>query len=155
MGRNLFFLYILYILTFAFQIINASGHLILHTTLVFKEFYYDMPMTTVFGLFFLYFNLIFGYIFITLFREYFIEKEKNYNLATQIWYLGVGIGFGAIGGYSLYLPIFGIMLYPYASILMMFYPIIIGYAILHHHLFDARYAIMRVLRVIFILLLTG
>ncbi|GAB0174693.1 MAG: hypothetical protein HHAS10_05720 [Candidatus Altimarinota bacterium] len=154
-GRNLFFLYILYILTFAFQIINASGHLILDTTLVFKEFYYDMPMTTAFGIFFLYFNLTFTYIFIILFRQYFIEREKNYNLATQIWYLGVGIGFGAVGGYSLYLPIFGIMLYPYASILMMFYPIIIGYAILHHHLFDARYAIMRVLRVIFILSLTG
>ncbi|MBP9812733.1 hypothetical protein KBC86_05085, partial [Candidatus Gracilibacteria bacterium] len=154
-GRLLFFLYILYAITFAFQIINASGHLIINTTYVFSEFYYDMPMTSLFAGFFLYFNLIFGYVFLKLFREYFHERDRNYNLATQIWYLGVGIGFGAIGGYSLYLPIFGFMIYPYASILMMFYPIIIGYAILHHHLFDARYAIMRVLRVIFILGLTA
>lgn len=153
-GRSLFFLYILYAITFAFQIINASGHLIVDTTLVFSEFYYDMPMTTLFGWYFVYFNFVFSYIFVTLFREYARERNRNYNLATQIWYLWVGIGFWAIWWYSLYFPIFGIMVYPYASILMMFYPIIIGYAILHHHLFDARYAIMRVLRVIFILVLT-
>lgn len=154
-GRWLFFLYILYAITFSFQMINASGHLIINTTLVFWEFYYDMPMTHIFWWFFAYFNLTFWLIFVTLFREYIKEREHNYNLSTQIWYLWVGIGFGAIGGYSLYLPIFGIMLYPYASILMMFYPIIIWYAILHHHLFDARYAIMRVLRVLFILVLTA
>lgn len=51
-------------------------------------------------LIFLYFNLIFGYVFLKLFREYFHERDRNYNLATQIWYLGVGIWFGAIWGYS-------------------------------------------------------
>lgn len=112
-------------------------------------------MTTVFFWFFLFFSAVFVLIFFILIREYLRERSRNYNLSTQIWYLWMGIGFWAIWGYSLFFPIFGFLYYPYASILMIFYPIIIGYAILHHHLFDARYAILRVLRVLIILTTTA
>lgn len=148
--KHMIFIYLLYAITFIFHLINASGNLIEKVTFLFDEFYFDIPMNTYFWYYFIFFNLVFTYIFFILIQAYQKFVHHNKALSDQVLFLGVGIWFWAFGGYALYLPVLGLSIYPYMSILMMFYPIIIGYAILNHHLFDARYAILRVLRLFFI-----
>lgn len=124
---------------------------------MFDSIYFDAPMSIYFKLFLFYFNAVFTYIFFILFRSYTSQQQgkSNTELSHQIKFFGIWIGFWAVWWYAVYLPILWIEIYPYTSILMTFYPIIMGYAILKHHLFDARSAILSILRIIFIAFLAG
>lgn len=133
--------------TLLFHVLNFRGDLIDATKLLFGEIYFDIPITHYFLWFFGYFNIIFGWIFYLLIQWY-IQSRKSSN--TELWkkilFFGIWIWAWSIWWYAVYMPLFGIDIYPYASILMWLYPMIVWYAIVYHHLFDARYAILQLLR---------
>lgn len=99
--------YLLIVITIIFHILNFSGKLIDSTELLFGSIYFDIPMSDYSKVFLLYFNGVFSWIFIMLFFSYREAKALlNKEFSQRILFFAAGIGAGAIGGYSLYLPLF-------------------------------------------------
>lgn len=110
---------------------------------VFDEFYYDSPPALLYPLFTLYF---FG---LTIFSHYILFRTYQTNAAqekpneveqSKIRYFFMATLVGFVGGGFSFLPVYGIDVYPITNFAVTIYPIIMGYAILRHHLFDIRVA---------------
>lgn len=140
---------LLIVITVIFHYLNIQWVLIDRVTLLFNSIYFDMPMTLSFKVFFFYFNLVFTWIFIILILSYLKEKSvTDFEQRKKILFFSIWISCWAIWWYSVYFPILWFNIYPYGSLIMSFYPIVIGYSILRHHLFDAKYAILQIMRLL-------
>ncbi len=136
-----------YGITGVFYLLNLYGILIPNVTLLFGEMYFNTPYSASFMLFFGFFTILFGIIFDLLLRAYRDTLRSSKDL---IFYFSLGLCVGLIGYGSLLFPVFNIDFYPYGTILIAIYPLIIGFAILNQNLFNAKYWFLQLLRVIFI-----
>lgn len=150
--RRKWVLFIGYFLTLIFHTFNVSWLLIQEVTFMYNEIYIDTPYSAYFFCFSLFFNAIFVFIFYLLFRAYKKSREEEKK---RVLYFSTGIAVGVFGWGALFLPVYWINIYPYTAILTWLYPVIIGYSILHHHLFDARSAILQILRIVFIIVISA
>lgn len=135
---------LLYILAIIFSILAVSSDLLIaNMRFVFGEFFYDSPPGLLYPLFTAYFfgSTIFSHVL--LYRSY--RNEKIIDDATRLdhtrikyFFLGTLIGF--TGGSMSFLPVYNIDIYPVTNFAVVLYPIIMGYAILRHRLFDLRVA---------------
>jgi signal transduction histidine kinase len=81
----------------------------------------------------------FFFLFIVIYSLYKLAKEFPHTSAikrNQLKYIFVAsiLGFG--GGVSTFLPIFNVNIYPFGYYFVPFYPFIVSYAIVKHHLLD-------------------
>lgn len=130
-------------LSFAFLAVG-SNLLIENMRFVFNQFYYDSPPGLLYPLFTTYFFGLTIYSHLVLYRSYRKEKiidEKTAIKQTRIKYFFLGMLISFAGGSMSFLPVYRIDIYPVTNIAVILYPIIVGYAILKHHLFDIRVAV--------------
>lgn len=146
-----YILIISYSITAIFYLLNLYSIFIPEVTYIFDEIYYNTPYSVWFVLFFIFFNILFGVIFDLLARAYKdpLRFDKDLILYFVLW-----IGIGMIGYSALLFPVFGVDIYPYGSILIAIYPLIIGFAILNHRLFNAKYEFLQLMKVIMVGLLS-
>lgn len=120
-----------------------SDLLIAHMRFVFGEFYYDSPPGLLYPLFTVYFFAV------TIFSHYLLYRNYRTRTVpasvadlnrTRIGYFFLGMLISFSGGSLSFLPVFEIDVYPIANFAVTLYPLIIGYAILRHQLFDLRVA---------------
>lgn len=106
---------------------------------IFNSFYWVKPLGYPYVIAtFLWFGAM-GYGFIVLIKEYIKSKGLKRN---QYKYLLVAMLIGFVGGASHFFPVYGINIYPF-NITIVFYTLIVTYAILKHHLLDIRIAVTR------------
>ncbi len=86
-------------------------------------------------LFFTYFSLVTAYSLLVLYKS--IKNSDDFK-ATQIKYILVSAAIGFTGGGMTFLQTIGIPIPPYGVIFFAFYPTVIAYAILKHHLFNLK-----------------
>ena len=112
--------------------------------LVFNQFYWLDWYKRKSILFLLFYILMYWFLLLyafTLLIQRFIHSkgiERN-----QIKYLLLGSFFGWIGPFNHFLIAFGINIYPYTNISIVFYPIFFSYAIIKYRLLDIKLAITR------------
>jgi hypothetical protein len=96
--------------------------------------------------------IILIYAFKLLLKYYILSAGVSRN---QLKYFILGTTIGFLGPEMMFLSKFGINIYPYANFLIIFYPIIVGYAIIKYHLMDIKVAITRagVFVVVYVLVL--
>jgi signal transduction histidine kinase len=144
-NRKVFYgLMLSYVITGGFYLLNLYDMLIPNVTFIFGEIYFNTPYSVWFALFFLFFNVIFGVVFSLLSRAYQDPLRFDKDL---IAYVIIGLLIGYLGYGSLIFPAFNIDLYPYGTVLIAIYPLIIGFAILNHHLFNAKYGFLQLIKV--------
>ncbi|MCR4333856.1 MAG: ATP-binding protein [Patescibacteria group bacterium] len=136
---------VFYIISIIFSILALfSSLLIANMRLVFGEFYYDSPPGLLYPLFTTYFFGLTIFSHYVLYRGYHSVKNKLEEIAsitkTRIRYFFLGMLVSFAGGSLSFLPVYGIDIYPVTNFAVMLYPIIVGYAILRHRLFDIRVA---------------
>jgi signal transduction histidine kinase len=83
---------------------------------------------------------------------------KNYKVASpgrknQIRHFFWGTAIGYTGGSLVYLPHFGILLYPWGNFTVCLYPVIMSYAIMRFNLMDIRFFVRRAALIIAVYLL--
>lgn len=84
--------------------------------------------------------LLLSYSFFLLIKKY---KHTKGIERDQLKYFILGSITGWIGAHGIYLPKFGLKIYPYSNFLIAIYPIIFVYAILRYRLMDIKVAITR------------
>lgn len=142
--RNRVFIVTLYICAVIFSVLAVSSDLLIaNMRFVFGEFFYDSPPGLLYPLFTVYFFTLTIFSHIILYRSY--RNEVVIDDATRLdrtrikyFFLGMLISFA--GGSMSFLPVYHIDIYPITNFAVILYPIIIGYAILRHRLFDIRVA---------------
>lgn len=147
------FIISLYLLAYCFLLLNffKKEWYIGELTYMFNQFYYidwtnlRNPLYLFFYIFFYWILLL--YSFILLLKHFFKSSGLERN---QLKYFIIGMMIGFLGGHLLFLPAFGIKIYPYFNILIAIYPIIIGYAIVRYRLMDVTIAITRTTIFIFV-----
>ncbi len=141
-----FFIISIYCIAFCVLLVNFfARHLFIgELSFMFNQFYYidwtnlRTPLYLTFYLFFYW--ILLPYSFLLLLKRFFHSKGQERN---QLKYFILGMLMGFSGAHLLWLPAFGVNVYPYSNILIAFYPVIIGYAILRYRLMDIRVAITR------------
>jgi hypothetical protein len=147
---NKVILSIAYIIALICLSLNTRQLMIADVSVLFGNIYY-IPLGYVwshwqYGMFMLYFKVTVAYLLYLLYGAY---RDSSSIVSKQRYlFFGSGIGIGFIGGESCFLPTYGFDMYPYLGILIGIYPVIIGYSIIRHRLFDARYAILQILRIL-------
>jgi signal transduction histidine kinase len=116
-----------------------SNLLIAHMRLVFGAFYYDSPPGALYILFTAYFFGLTIISHVLLYRAYRSSTASEID-RTRIKYFFLGMAISFTGGSLCFLPVYGIDIYPITNFAVVIYPIIVGYAILRHQLFDIRVA---------------
>lgn len=138
-----------YVLALFLEILNLQWLVVSDVQEVFSGAGYYIPLGYTFehlyyGIFMVYFKIIVLYLFYLLIKTY--KKSEISEYKKQLFYYGLWAMVGFIWWESCFLPTYGVHLYPYFGVLIGVYPMIILYAMLQHHLFDARYAILQTLR---------
>lgn len=147
-----------YIAAFFLNIINLSDLLIEQVAQIYPNEWYYIPFWYTFsyqyyGCFMLYFKVVTAYLLYILYTTY--NTTKSIELKKQCFFFGTWVTVGFIGGESCFFPTYGFHTYPTLSILIGVFPFVILYGILHHHLFDAKSAILKIFRHILILSITA
>lgn len=118
-----------------------TPHLINSVRFVFGEFYYDSPPTLIYFVFISYFCLVTAVGHALLYKKYqSLSGTEHSEERKRIVYFALATLIGFLGGGMSFLPVFGFDIYPIGNFAVVLYPIIVGYAILRHHLFDMRVA---------------
>ena len=120
-----------------------SDLLIAHMRLVFNEFYYDSPPGVLYPLFTTYFfglTIFSHWILYRSYRKTSVVDDMTRLDQTRAKYFFLGMLISFAGGSMSFLPVYYIDVYPITNFAVIMYPIIIGYAILRHRLFDVRVA---------------
>jgi len=112
---------------------------------MFNQFYY-IDWTNSHTIIYLIFYILFYwalliYTFCLLLQHFFRSKGIERN---QLKYFILGMMIGFVGAHLLWLPAFGVDVYPHSNVLIAIYPLIIGYAIVKYHLMEIEIAITRV-----------
>jgi signal transduction histidine kinase len=84
---------------------------------------------------FIYLGLV-TYTFYLLCRSYYLTDDKNRRGQILFILLGAAIGFG--GGLTNFPLWWGIPIPPYGNFLVAAFPFLLGYSVLHYHLFNAK-----------------
>ena len=100
---------------------------------VFSSFYYSIPGSPIFYMFFTWWIWLVLYAQFEVIKSY---RHASYIKRNQFKYFFIAFSLAYCTGSLDYLPIFGIDLYPYGNFGIMFYPIIMTYAIVKHRLMD-------------------
>ena len=112
---------------------------------IFNEFYYIYwPKTkSIYYLvyYFIFYVLLLFYSFLLLLKEFVRAVGVRRQ---QMKYLIVGMVSGFIGCHACFIPVFGFKIYPYLNILIAFYTLPIGYAIIRYRFMDIKLVVTRV-----------
>jgi len=111
---------------------------------VFNEFFWICSPGPLLHFFII--SSIFGlisYTYYLLFASFFEDKDDKKHI--QIFYFLIGSLPGWVGGYLCFLLCYGVKLYPYGAFGAVIYPFVMGYAIVHHQLFDIDIIIKKTL----------
>jgi two-component system NtrC family sensor kinase len=100
---------------------------------VFSSFYYSIPGSALFHLFFIWWVWLVIYAHYQVFKLFRFASGLKRN---QYKYFFAAVSLGYFTGSLDYLPIYGIDFYPYGNFGIMFYPIIMTYAIVRYRLMD-------------------
>ncbi len=143
--RRGYTLALFYLCALAFGAMALYGDLLIaNMRLVFGEFYYDSPPGLLYPLFTTYFFGLTVWSHWVLYRSYrkretaITEETELEHARIKYFFLGMLMSFA--GGSISFLPVYGIDIYPISNFAVAIYPVIIGYAILRHRLFDIRVA---------------
>lgn len=127
----------LYVATFVLLATDAvDGLFINQMRYVFGQIYYDSPPQFFYVVYTIFFFGLTFYSHYLLFKEYVQTRNHLRKLKIKFFFIGTFAGFS--GGAFNFLPVYGIDIYPYANIMVSFYPIIMSYAILKHDLFNVK-----------------
>ena len=74
-----------------------------------------------------------------------LKKTTNRKKQIQLKYFFLATAIPWIGGFSCFLPCYNINIYPYGNFVVSIYPLIMGYAIVQHQLFDIKVIIKKTL----------
>ena len=111
---------------------------------MFNQFYY-IDWTVRKNLIYLIFYI--GFYWLLLLFSFFILLRHFYHSRgierNQLKYFIIGMMIGFLGAHLIFLPAFGVKIYPSFNILIGIYPIIIGYAIVRYRLMDITIVITR------------
>ena len=136
------FVWLLYAVACIFAVtLFSSDLLVAHVRLVFGTFYYDSPPGLLYPLFTLYFFGLTLWSHFLLYQGYhagILQLDETDRNRIKYFFLGMLISFA--GGSFSFLPVYGIDIYPVTNFAVTLYPIIIGYAILRHQLFNIKAA---------------
>lgn len=144
--RENWFLKFNYLLATIYLVINffARDFYIGQLSYMFDKFYYidwTRLKNPAYLLFYVYFYwILLSYSFGRL-LQYFVSTRGV--VRNQLKYFIIGMMIGFLGAHLLFLPAFGVSVYPYSNILIAIYPIIIGYSIVRYRLMDITLAITR------------
>lgn len=103
---------------------------------VFDEFYYDSPPGLLYPLFTTFFFGSVIYSHVVLWRAF--KRSTDELLRTRIQYFFVAMGLSFAGGSMSFLPVYGVDVYPILNLAVFIYPVVVGYSIFKHKLFDIR-----------------
>lgn len=134
-------IFIVYLIGIFFLIINFfTNWFIVNMRWVFDSFYWDSPPG-----FFYYFFIIFFFSLIAYsgYKLFITLKDSSGIQHGQIKYFLIALIIGFSGGGFCFLPCFNIKLYPIFNFTVIFYPIIMAYAILRYRFMDIKFAIKR------------
>jgi len=135
----------LYIGTTAFLVANIFSHSFIGgTRLMFGQLYYMTP-TPLYNLFLAWFVIAIFYAHLLIWKQ---MRSASGGRKQQILYFFLGSFIGFVGGGFSFLPVYNIAIYPYPNIAVALFPIIMGYAIIRHRLFDIRVVIAESLTII-------
>lgn len=126
-----------------FLTLNATPLFINSVEWLFESLYYDTPPTFLYVLFIIFFVACMVQVLIISAREYFKSTELTDKRRILFFFIATLIG--SIGGSTSFLPVFGILVYPYLNASIIFFPFIIGYAILRYGLFNLKAVITELL----------
>lgn len=134
-----------YVATLGFLGANLFSHsFIAKTQLVFGELHYMVPTPL--------YNIFLGWFaFAVLFAHVLIWNQirtAQGGRKQQIIFFFLGSFVGFLGGGFSFLPVYDIAIYPYPNIAVALFPIIMGYAIIRHKLFDIRVVLAESLTII-------
>lgn len=136
---------ILYLGTIGFLIANIfTSAFIAKTHIMFDQLQYLSP-TPLYNVFLVWFILAILYSHVLIAQQIRIATGARKQ---QITYFFLGSAIGFLGGGFSFLPVYGIAIYPYPNIAVALFPIIMGYAIIRHRLFDIRVVVAESLTII-------
>lgn len=122
-----------------FLLLDLTPHLIQNVALRFGKSYYPVP-----GIFYPFYALFFFVLVAEgLYRLSQALTTSSGNRRNQIIYVFLASVIGFAGGATVFLPTFGINLYPFGMHFVSLYALLAGYAILKHRLMDIRLAVRR------------
>jgi signal transduction histidine kinase len=123
-------------ITIVFLFLNGTNHFINSVKKLFGSIYYDTPPTPLYILFIIFFVICMSKVFSIGIKAYLSTSDTSKK--RQFLYFSLATLVGSVGGSTSFLPVFGIELYPYLNASIIFFPFIIGYAILRYNLFDLK-----------------
>ncbi len=126
----------LIIATIIFLFLNGTSYFINSVQKLFGNLYYDTPPTPLYVVFILFFIICMIQVLIIGIKAFLTESDISKK--RQYLYFSIATLIGSVGGSTSFLPVFGILVYPYLNASIIFFPFIIGYAILRYDLFDLK-----------------
>ncbi len=133
----------LIIVTLIFIILNSTDYFINSVQYKFNELYYDGPPTVLYNIFVFFFVACMTSVLYISLKHFFITKDLNKR--RQILFFFIAALIGSLGGSTSFFPVYNIDVYPYLNATIVFFPLIIGYAILRYNLFDLKAVITELL----------
>ena len=127
-------LYIIYSLGIFFFITNATGYLVIVVTYMYN-FYYDSSSNILYLSFFSFFMSAVIYGHYLMFKKY---KESPALKQKQIRYFFLATGLGFAGGFTVFLPAFGIDIYPIGNMTVFLGLLIVTYGVIKHQLLSIK-----------------
>ncbi|MBF0484359.1 MAG: GAF domain-containing protein [Candidatus Omnitrophica bacterium] len=76
-----------------------------------------------------------------LFKLFIFSKSRKDSKGSQAKYISLGVFIGFIGGSTTFFPVFNIPIYPFGASFLIFYVILVSYAIVKYRFMDIRLAI--------------
>lgn len=134
---------LLLLLAVFFQILNTTPYFISQVRFVFNSFYYDGPPTLLYKIFF--FTFVLGMLQVIILAIASYRKSTDPSTRRQLLFFALAATVGSLGGSTSFLPVFGLDVYPYFNASIIFFPFIIGYAILRYGLFNLKAVIAELL----------
>ncbi|CAD7779712.1 hypothetical protein BLFGPEAP_02353 [Candidatus Methanoperedenaceae archaeon GB50] len=135
-----------YILGIIFLSLDSTNLLVKDIRPILSFKYYPVP-----GKIYPYFVLMFfGYVGYALSRLIKAQRTSTGLKQQQLSYILLASAIGFFGGSTTFLPVFHIEIYPYGNFLVIFYAIIITYAITRLHLMDLEIIIKKGVYIFFL-----
>jgi signal transduction histidine kinase len=135
----------LYVGTIGFLLADLFSHAFISgTQLMFGELYYMVP-SPLYNTFLAWFTIAVLYSHALIWNQ--IQATSG-GRRQQIIFFFLGSFIGFLGGGFSFLPVYNISIYPYPNIAVALFPIIMGYAIIRHRLFDIRVVLAESLTII-------
>jgi signal transduction histidine kinase len=127
---------ITYSIGFLFLFFNLfTQYFIQNIRLVFNSIYYNSPPTMLYIVFCSWWIIMIIFIHYKL-AQYFSFESGRKKQQIKYFFLATIVGF--LGGMTVFLPVFGIDIYPYLNMTVVLYPAIMAYAIIKYDLMSIR-----------------